>query len=70
MDGELARFLLDSERDGGVALEPLYTAKALLAIHDEARADRIPPGSRLVLLHTGGLQGRRALHDELLRLAG
>lgn len=70
LDAELARFLLDSERDGGLPLEPLYTAKALLAIHDEARAGRIPAGSRLVLLHTGGLQGRRALHAELLRLAG
>ncbi|MDA8483126.1 pyridoxal-phosphate dependent enzyme [Pseudomonas resinovorans] len=70
VDAELARFLLDSERDGGIDLEPLYTAKALLAIHDEAHAGRIPSGSRLVLLHTGGLQGRRALHDELLRLTG
>lgn len=70
MDAVLARFLLDSERSSGLELEPLYTAKALLAIHDEARAGRIPRGSRLVLLHTGGLQGRRALHDDLLRLAG
>ncbi|WP_179058003.1 1-aminocyclopropane-1-carboxylate deaminase/D-cysteine desulfhydrase [Pseudomonas taiwanensis] len=70
VDAVLARFLLDSERDGGLELEPLYTAKALLAIHDEAQAGRIPSGSRLVLLHTGGLQGRRALHFDLLRLAG
>ncbi len=70
LDAVLARFLLDSERDGGLELEPLYTAKALLAIHDEAQAGRIPRGSRLVLLHTGGLQGRRALHSDLLRLAG
>ncbi|BAN47769.1 1-aminocyclopropane-1-carboxylate deaminase/D-cysteine desulfhydrase [Metapseudomonas resinovorans] len=70
LDGELARFLLDSERDGGLMLEPLYTAKALLAIRQEARAGRLPAGSRLVLLHTGGLQGRRALQAELAQLAG
>ncbi len=69
LDADLARFMLDSERDGGLTLEPLYTAKALLAIHAEAQGGRIPPGSRLVLLHTGGLQGRRALQTELLRLA-
>lgn len=70
LDARLARFLLDSEREGGMPLEPLYTAKALLAIQDEARAGGIPSGSRLVLLHTGGLQGRRALQAELSRLAG
>ncbi|MFC5695119.1 1-aminocyclopropane-1-carboxylate deaminase/D-cysteine desulfhydrase [Pseudomonas sp. GCM10022186] len=70
LDAELARFLLDSEQQGGLALEPLYTAKALLAIRDEARAGRIPAGSRLVLLHTGGLQGRRAMQASLMQLAG
>ncbi|MCO6059434.1 pyridoxal-phosphate dependent enzyme [Pseudomonas sp. MOB-449] len=70
LDAELARFLLDSEQESGLALEPLYTAKALLAIHDEARAGRLPVGSRLVLLHTGGLQGRRAMQADLLQLAG
>lgn len=70
LDAQLARFLLDSERDGGLALEPLYTAKALLAIREEAEAGRIPAGSRLVLLHTGGLQGRRAMQANLLQLAG
>ncbi|WP_083246052.1 1-aminocyclopropane-1-carboxylate deaminase/D-cysteine desulfhydrase [Pseudomonas sp. TCU-HL1] len=70
LDAELARFLLESEQAGGLALEPLYTAKALLAIHDEARAGRLPAGSRLVLLHTGGLQGRRAMQADLLQLAG
>lgn len=70
LDAELARFLLDSELDGGVPLEPLYTAKALLAMRDEVQAGQIPRGSRLVLLHTGGLQGRRALNADLLRLAG
>jgi 1-aminocyclopropane-1-carboxylate deaminase len=70
LDAQLSRFLLDSERDGGLALEPLYTAKALLAIREEAEAGRIPAGSRLVLLHTGGLQGRRAMQANLLQLAG
>jgi 1-aminocyclopropane-1-carboxylate deaminase len=70
LDAQLADFLLDSERDGGLALDPLYTAKALLAIREEAEAGRIPAGSRLVLLHTGGLQGRRAMQARLLQLAG
>ncbi|NVL31812.1 1-aminocyclopropane-1-carboxylate deaminase, partial [Pseudomonas syringae pv. actinidiae] len=42
-------------------LEPLYTGKALLALHDEVLAGRFEPGTRLVFVHTGGLQGRRAM---------
>lgn len=69
LDAELARFLLDSEQEGDLPLEPLYTAKALLAIRDEVRAGRMAAGTRLVLLHTGGLQGRRAMQADLMRLA-
>lgn len=68
IDAELAGFLLQAEREGGVPLEPVYTAKALMALREEVRAGRIAAGSRLVLLHTGGLQGRRALQAELERL--
>ncbi|WP_177410214.1 pyridoxal-phosphate dependent enzyme [Pseudomonas sp. LFM046] len=70
LDAEFARFLLDSERESGVPLDPVYTAKSVLAIAGEVRAGRIPSGSRLVLLHTGGLQGRRAMQADLLKLAG
>lgn len=68
LDGQLARFLLDSERATGVPLEPLYTGKALLALRDEVQAGYFAAGTRLLLLHTGGLQGRRALAQRLLEL--
>ncbi|MDB6143609.1 MAG: deaminase/D-cysteine desulfhydrase [Pseudomonas sp.] len=45
----------------GVPLEPLYTGKALLALHDQVVAGLFPRGTRLIFVHTGGLQGRRAL---------
>ncbi|RMW12132.1 1-aminocyclopropane-1-carboxylate deaminase, partial [Pseudomonas amygdali pv. tabaci] len=54
-------FIASSEAHSGVPLEPLYTGKALLALHDEVLAGRFKSGSRLVLVHTGGLQGRRAM---------
>jgi 1-aminocyclopropane-1-carboxylate deaminase len=45
----------------GVPLEPLYTGKALLALHDQVVGGFFPRGTRLIFVHTGGLQGRRGL---------
>lgn len=70
LDADLARFLFAWETETGIALDPLYTAKALLALHGEVAAGRVARGSRLVLVHTGGLQGRRASLDRLRALAG
>ncbi len=60
-DAALLGFIADSEAQSGVPLEPLYTGKALLALHDEVLAGHLEPGTRLVFVHTGGLQGRRAM---------
>ncbi|MDU8542286.1 1-aminocyclopropane-1-carboxylate deaminase/D-cysteine desulfhydrase [Pseudomonas syringae group sp. J248-6] len=60
-DAALLDFIASSEAHSGIPLEPLYTGKALLALHDEVLAGRFKSGGRLVLVHTGGLQGRRAM---------
>ncbi|WAB95463.1 MULTISPECIES: 1-aminocyclopropane-1-carboxylate deaminase/D-cysteine desulfhydrase [Pseudomonas] len=69
VDAELVRFLADFEAATGVPLEPLYTGKLLLALRDEVSAGRVPRGSRLVAVHSGGLQGRRAMEERLGRLS-
>lgn len=68
VDAGLVRFMADFEAATGVPLEPLYTGKLLLVLHDEVSAGRIPRGSRLVAVHSGGLQGRRAMEESLGRL--
>jgi 1-aminocyclopropane-1-carboxylate deaminase len=40
-------------------LEPIYTAKTLFAFYDLVEQDYFKAGSRIVMLHTGGLQGWR-----------
>ena len=42
-------------------LDPVYTAKLLWGMTHLAQAGYFPPGYRLVLVHTGGLQGCRSL---------
>jgi len=60
VDAALAAFMLACEQHSGVPLEPVYTAKALLALQEQIACGAIAAGSRLIVVHTGGLQGRRS----------
>lgn len=68
LDAELARFICTFETETGVPLEPLYTGKLLLALHEAVMCGEIARGSRLIAVHSGGLQGRRAMAERLRRL--
>jgi len=59
VDPVLLEFIDNTEQSSGVPLEPLYTGKALLALKEQIEAGRFEPGTRLIFVHTGGLQGRR-----------
>lgn len=69
LDAELARFIEAFEAETGVTLEPLYTGKLLLALREAVANGDIPRGSRVIAVHSGGLQGRRALAGRLRQLA-
>ena len=59
VDPLLLEFIERSEQASGIPLEPLYTGKALLALKQHVEAGRFTRGTRLIFIHTGGLQGRR-----------
>jgi 1-aminocyclopropane-1-carboxylate deaminase len=59
VDPLLREFIQLSEQAGGLPLEPLYTGKALLALKEQVEAGGFESGTRLIFVHTGGLQGRR-----------
>ncbi|ASC85265.1 1-aminocyclopropane-1-carboxylate deaminase/D-cysteine desulfhydrase [Pseudomonas fragi] len=59
VDDALLGFMRASEAASGLLLEPLYTAKALMALEQAVKEGLISRGMRLVFVHTGGLQGRR-----------
>ncbi len=59
VDDVLLGFMRASEAASGLLLEPLYTAKALMALEQAVKEGLITRGRRLVFVHTGGLQGRR-----------
>lgn len=56
---ELAQFMQEFELQTDVKLDPVYTAKMMWGIMQKARAGEWPAGSRILALHSGGLQGRR-----------
>ena len=58
-DDDLLAFIAECEQHSGVPFEALYTGKALLALREQAGAGLFAPGTRLIVVHTGGLQGRR-----------
>lgn len=43
----------------GIPLDPIYTGKMAFACWDLLQQNYFPPGSRILLIHTGGLQGNR-----------
>ncbi|MES2603940.1 MAG: hypothetical protein V4603_03325 [Pseudomonadota bacterium] len=57
----LPAFMQRFETDTGVPLEPVYSGKLMQAAVGLIREDFFPRGARLLLVHGGGLQGRRSL---------
>lgn len=55
----LLEFVRQFSASHSIALEPVYTGKLLFAVYDLLQKDYFKPGQRVVVLHTGGLQGAR-----------
>lgn len=59
VDEPLKQFMLAFEAVQGVPLEPVYTGKMLLAIHQLLKLGELAADVPVLAIHTGGLQGRR-----------
>ena len=69
LDAELAAMMRRVEYVHALPLDPIYTAKLLMAFHRLLLTGQVMPGSRVVLVHTGGLQGVRGQAQKLSLLA-
>ncbi|MFY0727949.1 1-aminocyclopropane-1-carboxylate deaminase/D-cysteine desulfhydrase [Pseudomonas sp. NFX15] len=67
VDPPLLAFIEQTEQASGIPLEPVYTGKALLALKQQVEAGKFAAGTRLVFVHTGGLQGRRGFTPQNLK---
>ncbi len=59
IDHKLRVFLAAVQQAFNLELDPVYTGKALLAVNDALDRGVFSAGDKVVLIHTGGLQGTR-----------
>lgn len=62
----LTGFMNKTYTESGIPTDFVYTGKLLFAVISMAAMKLFPPGSRILILHTGGLQGNRSLTPGLL----
>jgi 1-aminocyclopropane-1-carboxylate deaminase/D-cysteine desulfhydrase-like pyridoxal-dependent ACC family enzyme len=54
---ELIDFILAFESKHKIPLEPIYTGKMMFGIMDMVKKNQFQPGTTILAIHTGGLQG-------------
>lgn len=61
---QLFEFISIFKQQFGIQLEPVYTGKMFFGVFDLIKKNYFRPGSRILLIHSGGLQGRRGFDLE------
>lgn len=62
---ELIDFINEFKNQTRIQLDPIYTAKMIYGILDQIRKDQFPKGSKILAIHTGGLQGIQGVNQQL-----
>jgi 1-aminocyclopropane-1-carboxylate deaminase len=62
---ELIHFIRDFQEQFHIPLEPVYTGKLFYGIFDLISKGYFAAGSRIIALHTGGLQGNAGFQERL-----
>ena len=62
---DLIRFINAFRKETNIALDPVYTGKMVYGIADLIRQGYFPKGSKILAIHTGGLQGIAGMNSLL-----
>ncbi len=62
---DLIRFINDFGNQTNVSLDPIYTGKMMFGIIDMIKNDKFPKNSKILAIHTGGLQGIAGVNQKL-----
>lgn len=54
---ELVHFINGFKNENGISIDPIYTGKMMYGIFDLIKKGYFPKGSKILAIHTGGLQG-------------
>jgi 1-aminocyclopropane-1-carboxylate deaminase len=61
----LIRFINDFNEETKVLLDPIYTAKMIYGLLQIIKNDGFKKGSKILAIHTGGLQGIQGVNQKL-----
>jgi 1-aminocyclopropane-1-carboxylate deaminase len=64
---ELIDFINNFKEETGVLLDPVYTGKMLFGILDLVKKDTFVEGSKILAIHTGGIQGIAGFNQKLIK---
>lgn len=64
---DLIRFMNSMYQQHQLKLDPVYTAKMLFGLLKDIEAGKFKAGSRILILHSGGLQGIAGMNQKLAR---
>jgi 1-aminocyclopropane-1-carboxylate deaminase/D-cysteine desulfhydrase-like pyridoxal-dependent ACC family enzyme len=63
---ELMSFMNSFYIENNIPLDFVYTAKMMFGVNDLVQKNYFPPGSNILCIHTGGLQGNQSLPEGTL----
>lgn len=61
----LIHFINDFKQETQIPLDPIYTGKMMFGILDLVKKDKFVPGTKILAIHTGGLQGIAGMNKKL-----
>jgi len=64
---ELITFINKFKSDYGIPLDPIYTGKMMVGIFDLIKCGYFPENAKILVIHTGGLQGIAGMNLKLER---
>ena len=65
INSELVRFINEFKETQHIALDPVYTGKMMFGIFDLLEKGYFPENSKVLAIHTGGLQGIKGMNEKL-----
>ena len=67
IDLQLVRFINEFKKETGIPLDPVYTGKMIFGIMDLLQKGYFKENSRILAVHTGGLQGIAGMNQRLIK---
>ncbi|MGB1043375.1 MAG: 1-aminocyclopropane-1-carboxylate deaminase/D-cysteine desulfhydrase, partial [Tenacibaculum sp.] len=62
---ELIRFINQFKTETTIPLDPIYTGKMMFGILDMIAKNQFPENSKILAIHTGGIQGITGFNQKL-----